>query len=259
MATIDAPRAHLRHSLSSPNVRDVRQSAPEPKAVQEDIQVLCLRDFEKRQLKILEGKAENYACNICFDIAENAVVTSCGHLHCWPCLYTYMTLPSQIAFPTCPVCRSGCDLSTLTPIYGRGESTKAEASINATQRSRTLSSGSQTKPKSILDQWLAPHIYPPSAPVISPGQTPARPTARRQFPSGKQSGLHSNTVQAAQSPLFGNNHPVVIFSAGITTLCGMQILNNGGFTAPSDFQGEDNTSRMMWLLAMAIIAGVWFH
>lgn len=27
-----------------------------------------------------------YVCNICLDIAKDAVVSMCGHLYCWPCL-----------------------------------------------------------------------------------------------------------------------------------------------------------------------------
>lgn len=32
-----------------------------------------------------EGGA--YDCNICYDTAREPVVTLCGHLFCWPCLY----------------------------------------------------------------------------------------------------------------------------------------------------------------------------
>ena len=28
-----------------------------------------------------------FECNICYDVAESPVVTLCGHLYCWPCLY----------------------------------------------------------------------------------------------------------------------------------------------------------------------------
>jgi hypothetical protein len=28
-----------------------------------------------------------YECNICLELAKEPVVTLCGHLYCWPCLY----------------------------------------------------------------------------------------------------------------------------------------------------------------------------
>lgn len=28
-----------------------------------------------------------FDCNVCYDVAREPVVTLCGHLYCWPCLY----------------------------------------------------------------------------------------------------------------------------------------------------------------------------
>ena len=28
-----------------------------------------------------------YECNICLELAKEPVVTLCGHLYCWSCLY----------------------------------------------------------------------------------------------------------------------------------------------------------------------------
>jgi len=28
-----------------------------------------------------------FECNICLDVAKDAVVSHCGHLFCWPCLH----------------------------------------------------------------------------------------------------------------------------------------------------------------------------
>jgi len=59
-----------------------------------------------------------YECNICLDIARDAVVSYCGHLFCWPCLYQWLeTRPNR---QVCPVCKAGISKDKVTPIYGRG-------------------------------------------------------------------------------------------------------------------------------------------
>ncbi|CAL9761826.1 unnamed protein product [Musa acuminata subsp. burmannicoides] len=62
--------------------------------------------------------AANFECNICFDMAVEPVVTSCGHLFCWPCLYQWLHVHSD--FKECPVCKGVVTESNITPIYGRG-------------------------------------------------------------------------------------------------------------------------------------------
>ena len=36
-----------------------------------------------------EFDSSTYECNICYEVAAEPVVTMCGHLYCWPCLYRY--------------------------------------------------------------------------------------------------------------------------------------------------------------------------
>ncbi|URD74304.1 zinc finger, C3HC4 type, domain containing protein [Musa troglodytarum] len=62
--------------------------------------------------------ASNFECNICFDMAAEPVVTSCGHLFCWPCLYQWLHVHSD--HKECPVCKGEVTESNITPIYGRG-------------------------------------------------------------------------------------------------------------------------------------------
>lgn len=35
----------------------------------------------------LEELCSLFECNICLELARDPVVTLCGHLYCWPCLY----------------------------------------------------------------------------------------------------------------------------------------------------------------------------
>lgn len=60
---------------------------------------------------------EKFECNICFDQANEPVVSLCGHLYCWPCLDRWMQ--SQ-RLPSCPVCKAGIGKDKLIPIFTRG-------------------------------------------------------------------------------------------------------------------------------------------
>lgn len=63
--------------------------------------------------------AGNFECNICFDLAQDPIVTLCGHLFCWPCLYKWLHLHSNSK--ECPVCKALVEEEKLVPLYGRGK------------------------------------------------------------------------------------------------------------------------------------------
>ncbi|KAF7829705.1 E3 ubiquitin-protein ligase RNF185-like [Senna tora] len=63
--------------------------------------------------------AGNFECNICFDLAQDPIITLCGHLFCWPCLYKWLHLHSQSR--ECPVCKALIEEDKLVPLYGRGK------------------------------------------------------------------------------------------------------------------------------------------
>ncbi|XP_057796843.1 E3 ubiquitin-protein ligase RMA1H1-like [Salvia miltiorrhiza] len=72
-----------------------------------------------------------FECNICLDLVQDPVVTLCGHLYCWPCIYRWISFqhaspenPDHQS-PQCPVCKSEVSEKTLIPLYGRGQSTDA--------------------------------------------------------------------------------------------------------------------------------------
>ncbi|KAF9611040.1 hypothetical protein IFM89_026391 [Coptis chinensis] len=67
-----------------------------------------------------------FDCNICLDYARDPVVTLCGHLYCWPCIYKWIYSHSTSATADhqqqqCPVCKADVLDNTLVPLYGRGQ------------------------------------------------------------------------------------------------------------------------------------------
>ncbi|CAL0311518.1 unnamed protein product [Lupinus luteus] len=63
--------------------------------------------------------AGDFECNICFDLAQDPVITLCGHLFCWPCLYRWLHHHSHSQ--ECPVCKALIQEEKLVPLYGRGK------------------------------------------------------------------------------------------------------------------------------------------
>jgi len=43
------------------------------------------------------------------------VVTHCGHLYCWKCIYQWLGQPRETL--VCPVCKSGISQDKLIPIF----------------------------------------------------------------------------------------------------------------------------------------------
>jgi len=73
-----------------------------------------------------------FDCNICLDFAREPVVTLCGHLYCWHCIYKWLHVQSASLasdeHPQCPVCKADISHTTMVPLYGRGQ-TLAEAEV----------------------------------------------------------------------------------------------------------------------------------
>ncbi|GAB2230762.1 hypothetical protein Drorol1_Dr00015050 [Drosera rotundifolia] len=63
-----------------------------------------------------------FDCSICFESAYEPVVTLCGHLFCWACIFKWLRLRSIEPAQTCPVCKANISESLLVPLYGRGGS-----------------------------------------------------------------------------------------------------------------------------------------
>ncbi|KAI6673848.1 hypothetical protein NL676_001754 [Syzygium grande] len=95
----------------------------EPKVCENSASFLVDAKSEKKDdmEKGSETEGSFFDCNICLDMARDPVVTCCGHLFCWPCLYQWLHIHSDVK--ECPVCKGEVTVKTVTPIYGRGNST----------------------------------------------------------------------------------------------------------------------------------------
>lgn len=68
----------------------------------------------------------SFDCNICLESPHDPVVTLCGHLYCWPCIYRWLQVQSSSDEsnqpPSCPICKANISHASLIPLYGRGTS-----------------------------------------------------------------------------------------------------------------------------------------
>lgn len=82
--------------------------------------------FTSEELIISSNDNGCFDCNICLESAHEPVVTLCGHLYCWPCIYKWIHVQSSPIEPdhqqTCPVCKAEISHASLVPLYGRGTS-----------------------------------------------------------------------------------------------------------------------------------------
>ena len=105
------------------------------------------------------GPDSRFSCNICFDEVQEPVVTRCGHLYCWPCLFQWLEPGmnreereslglssfryggSDPSRRLCPVSKLECPLHSLVPLYVRSAS-----SASSKQRTSEIESN-KTDPR----------------------------------------------------------------------------------------------------------------
>ena len=167
-----------------------------------------------------------YDCNICFDHADDPVVTTCGHLFCWQCLYLWLS--SLSTDPICPLCKSTCSSEDIVPIYTRAEQRQQEeAAAMATttstgwrsivQQSAVAARRRKPKPLPLADVLLLPHIKKPSRNVVSGSRPhnaiPPRPRAKRFRTGGTDAMmLHDGGMQAVFVALYAGWAGLSIFT-----------------------------------------------
>eukprot|EP00033_Pygsuia_biforma_P002806 GCRY01003099.1.p1 GENE.GCRY01003099.1~~GCRY01003099.1.p1 ORF type:complete len:215 (-),score=23.24 GCRY01003099.1:313-957(-) len=116
-----------------------------------------------------EDAVKGFDCNICLSTASDPVVTMCGHLYCWPCIYQWMNDQKERA--TCPVCKAVLSPEKCIPLYGRGSdnhfSPPKEApnsSASCSQSSSSATANSSTSSESIPHRPSGQREDPPQPP-----------------------------------------------------------------------------------------------
>ena len=76
---------------SSATTSDTSSSPPPPASETANAE----KSNEKEQE---EEDNRSFECNICLDVARNAVISLCGHLFCWPCLHQWLEIKSLLLY-----------------------------------------------------------------------------------------------------------------------------------------------------------------
>lgn len=113
----------------------------------------CRNSFSSAAADSGYNQSNGFECNICLEQVQDPVVTLCGHLYCWPCIYKWLEPPGissqNMEQPQqCPVCKSEISYTSLIPLYGRGQAT------------RNLKSKGRQLGIAVLRRPLSPSVHP---------------------------------------------------------------------------------------------------
>lgn len=152
-----------------------------------------------------EDRNDSFDCNICFDSAYDPVVTLCGHLYCWECIFRWLNVQSSsdsdsVRQQACPICKAGISQVSLIPLYGHGPS------------------NNESEPKNPSCDFIPPrpsvhelHTHPSSPWFLSDPFQPQFPAFHHQYlpiPFGNyttmlSSNLVSTTIAGIINPTIG--------------------------------------------------------
>jgi hypothetical protein len=84
----------------------------------ETVPATCTSSVQACNLISAEADDAVFLCHICLGPVRDRdpVVTQCGHLYCWPCLYEWLSTDNL----TCPVCRASVSQDNVIPIFVKG-------------------------------------------------------------------------------------------------------------------------------------------
>nr|GMC70198.1 E3 ubiquitin-protein ligase RMA3-like [Ipomoea batatas] len=142
-----------------------------------DVSLKQKKDATSVPKMVSEDAKSYFDCNICLDPAHDPVVTFCGHLYCWPCIYKWLEVQSSSSEsaeqPKCPVCKASISKSTFVPLYGHdlsssdSDSKKFQLDLPIPQRPPALGVDmllNTSAPNSILNPQLQSNHFHPRPP-----------------------------------------------------------------------------------------------
>lgn len=126
---------------------------PKPQEESEESNPLRQRSNTTQGEKPQENETEGrFECNICLDTAAEPVITMCGHLFCWPCIYEWIKFNEE---RPCPVCKSAVTQDKLIPLYGRGNKNQTDPRTKIPDRPQ----GQRTEPSRRGQGPFHPHFF----------------------------------------------------------------------------------------------------
>uniref|UniRef100_A0A7S3MR72 RING-type E3 ubiquitin transferase n=1 Tax=Strombidium inclinatum TaxID=197538 RepID=A0A7S3MR72_9SPIT len=160
-----------------PQIRNVNEEVKEPLPKKPTMpQATPAPPHQKTEATGSTNQSNVFECNICLDSALEPVVTQCGHLYCWKCIYEWLQQPRETL--VCPVCKSGVAVDKLIPIFTK-------------ENSEDPRRKGQAQPDE---------------------QIPNRPGARRSEPQPNQ---NYNSGIGGGNPLFGNSNGGFVMGLGL--------------------------------------------
>jgi len=145
--------------------------------------------MKKENIKSIPNNNTNtFDCNICLETPEEPVVTNCGHLFCWPCIFRWLEVHkdpnSGESLAACPVCKSAVSKTTVIPIYGRGKEKQDPRNKPIEEQNEPRPQGRRTEtPRSPYPRNNDPFQYSNWGYNVNPGG-PAYQTSGFQFSAG---------------------------------------------------------------------------
>lgn len=222
-------------------------------------------DYKSKSVLATPKDADNlngfFECNICLDFANEPVVTLCGHLYCWPCIYKWFlvqsaSLPSD-EFPQCPVCKAEISHTTVVPLYGRGQSPN-----NSERETKDSTQGVGTPPRppacgtrALLNAASQPnHQLPyrnPYQPPYVHSYTPPEERITSSSSFNQTSAVMFGEMVYAR--VFGNSQRLYNYPNSYTTVGGSSTR-----LRRQEMQNDKSLSRVSFFLVCCVILCLFF-